>query len=200
MNIDKDTIERALRLLGEILERRNAPKIALAVCSGAALISLGWVQRTTHDVDIVALIDPHSGELCSPAPLPQALTDASRDVAEALGLEDNWLNNGPSRGEGGIYQVGLPKGFNERLTEKKYSDKLSVSFIGRLDQICFKTFAAADQGPGRHFDDLQTLKPSIEELSEAADWAITQDPSIGFHTILRDMIRSMGYEKLAERV
>ena len=34
-----------------------------------------------------------------------------------MGLDANWLNNGPSRGEGGLFQMGLPDGFADRLQE-----------------------------------------------------------------------------------
>lgn len=200
MEIDTNIIEQALRLLGEILEQRNSPRINLVVCGGAALIGHGWVERTTHDVDIVALLDENSGDICSPAPLPEFLLDAAHDVAETIGLENDWLNNGPSRGEGGLYQVGLPEGLKKRLALKDYGPKLTVGLIGRFDLICLKTLAAATQGPGRHFNDLEVLEPTTEELESAAEWAISQDPSPGFHKILTDMLRVMNHNELAERI
>ncbi len=102
-------------------------------------------------MDIVALLnDTH--ELASPDPLPDFLLKAAGQVARDLGLFEGWLNNGPSRGEGGLFQMGLPQGFVERLTEKKYGPRLSVFFIGRLDQVHFKLYATADQRDGTHLN------------------------------------------------
>ena len=70
-----------------------------------------------------------------------------------MGLVDNWLNNGPSRDEGGLFQMGLPVGFAERLKERVYGLRLTVYFAGRLDQIHFRLYAATDRG-GVHIDDL----------------------------------------------
>jgi hypothetical protein len=43
------------------------------------------VERTTRDVDIVALAD-EDGALIDPAPLPEPLVGAAREVAEDLSL------------------------------------------------------------------------------------------------------------------
>ena len=54
---------------------------------------------------------------------------------------------------------------------------MTVYFIGRLDQIHFKLYAAADQRDGTHLADLRALKPTDEELETAARWAMTHDVS-----------------------
>src|ERR1700682_2190302 len=100
----------------------------------------------------------------SPDPLPDFLIAAAKQVARVLGLFDNWLNNGPSSGEGGLYQMGLPEGITERLTGQEYGSRLMVYFIGRLDQIHFKLYAAADQRDGTHLTDLSALEPTDVEL------------------------------------
>jgi hypothetical protein len=74
-----------------------------------------------------------SAHLVSPDPLPDFLITAAKQVARDLGLFDNWLNNGPSSGEGGLYQMGLPEGITERLTGQEYGSRLMVYFIGRLE-------------------------------------------------------------------
>ena len=73
-------------------------------------------------------------------------------------------------------------------------------FIGRLDQICFKVFAAADAGPGRHLEDLRELKPTSGEMEIAARWVMQQDPSEGFRSMLKEMLRKIGYEQASERL
>ena len=99
-------------------------------------------------------------------------------MARDLGLPTGWLNNGPSRGEGGLFQLGLPAGFVGRLTGKNYGSRLAVHFSGRWDQIHFKLYAAADQRDGTQLTDLKALDPSAAELGAAARWAITQQFSL----------------------
>ena len=62
-------------------------------------------------------------------------------------LPEDWLNNGPSNGEGGLFRMGLPEGLAARLTWTTIGEKLALGFISRLDQIHFKLYAAVDQ-PG----------------------------------------------------
>ena len=101
---------------------------------------------------------------------------------------------------GGIFQLGLPEGIASRLHSRSYGDRLTVHFIGRLDQIHLKLYAAVDSGEGTHLDDLLSLKPDDVELETAARWAMTHDVSPGFRMILKDMLRQFGYEAVANRI
>jgi hypothetical protein len=197
--ITQSNLERAFKLLAGRLELAQNEPVRLVVCGGSALIATGLRQRTTRDVDIVALIDS-SQHLASPDPLPVFLLEAAKQVARDLGLFDNWLNNGPSRGEGGLYQMGLPDGFAGRLTERTYGPRVTVYFIGRLDQIHFKLYAAADQRDGTHLTDLRALKPTDAELETAARWAMTHDVSDGFKMVLKETLRELGHESVAENI
>ncbi|MDZ4168202.1 MAG: hypothetical protein U1E26_00910 [Coriobacteriia bacterium] len=62
-----------------------------------------------------------------------------------------------------------------------------VHFAGRIDQICFKTYAAADSA-GRHLTDLIALAPTSVEMEFAASWVTTQDDSEGFGSQLTELI------------
>jgi len=195
--LDHNVIDQALGLLDEILVEQQFGRFSLVVCGGAALIATRMVPRnTTRDVDVLALLDSCSA-LANPDPLPVAIRNASAAVARLLVLEPNWLNNGPSRGDTGLFQCGLPHGIENRLIVKEYGTALTVCFVGRLDQIHFKVFAAADQGPGRHFTDLEALQPTIEELETAARWATQHDPSDGFRELLSGMFKAMGHNELS---
>jgi len=167
------------------------------VCGGSALIMTGMVARTTRDVDIVALAT--SKTLHSPDPLPDDLRKAANEAAEDMGLPDNWLNNKPSRGEGGLFQMGLPGGLVERLHSQPYGSHLTVYFIDRLDQIHFKLYAAVDRG-GYHIDDLLGLVPTSDEIEMAARWAMSHDVSEGFALVLKDLLRKLGYAETADRL
>ncbi len=102
-------------------------------------------------------------------------------------------------GEGGLFQMGLPDGLSGRLHTRQYGVRLTVHFIGRLDQIHFKLYAAADRG-GYHITDLQALGPTAEEIEAAARWAMTHDVSSEFATILKHLLRELGYAESADRL
>lgn len=166
-----------LHALGDQLTEREQ-HLCLAVVGGAALLMLGLTSRVTRDVDVVALVD---GRALLPAEqLPAPLADAARVVARDFGLAEGWLNAGPTA----LLDFGLPEGFYERAHRRTYGDGLEVLFASRLDQVHFKLYAAADQGAGKHLDDLQALEPTANELLATARWSRTHDPSEGYRDVL----------------
>ena len=186
-------MNEALLLLNEQLILTDAPATEIVVCGGSALIATGLVPRTTQDVDIVALIQ--SNVLIDSEPLPDYLLDAADNVGTILSLPADWLNNGPAS----QFQMGLSPGFQERLTTVVVGKKLTVHYIGRYDQIFFKTFASADRG-GYHVSDLKALNPTEEELIAAAKWCMTQDTSEAFRMILKDMFNQLGWQNVSEQI
>jgi hypothetical protein len=134
------------------------------------------------------------------APLPEPLVIAAREVAVDLDLPVDWLNNGPSSDDGGLFRLGLPLGLAERLDWRDFGGKLAVAFVGRYDQIHFKLYAAVDQYGGYHATDLQALHPADEELLAAAAWSRSHDPSAGYLESLKTFLREFGYEHLVERI
>jgi hypothetical protein len=199
MTYQYEQFDKALRLLNGRLAIGAAPNYNLVVCGGTALMATGLIIRTTRDVDIVALADDEGG-LIDPAPLPDPLVKAAKEVADDLRLPEDWLNNGPSSGEGGIFRLGLPHGFADRLSWKRFGEKLTVAFIDRIDQIHFKLYAAVDRFGSYHATDLQELEPTDGELLAAAAWTRTHDPSEGYLESLKMFFRKFGYEHLADRV
>jgi Nucleotidyltransferase of unknown function (DUF6036) len=196
-SFDAPSLERAFETLSMRLQANDSDSHEIVVCGGSALILTGVVLRTTSDVDVVALGSYES--LASPDPLPESLACAARETAEDLGLDLNWLNNGPSRGEGGLFQMGLPDGIQTRWLTRVYGSRLTVHFIGRLDQIHFKTYASADRG-GYHIEDLLALDPTDDELVLAARWAMTHDVSDTFASILKHLFRSIDHGPAADRL
>jgi len=199
MTHDYEIFNQALHLLNGRLELAGAPRFNLVVCGGSALAATGLVTRTTKDVDIVALMDD-DGVLIDPAPLPQALVREAREVALDLGLQQDWLNNGPSSDEGGLFRLGLPDGFVERLSWVTIGERLTVGFISRYDQIHFKLYAAVDQSGSYHAIDLRELQPTDEELLAAAAWTRTHDLSAGYQQLLQWFLKEFGYGHLVDRV
>lgn len=172
MEIDRDRVDAALTALGEQL-RLAGERYELVVIGGSGLLALGLIDRTTRDVDLVAL--RRGDELVDPRPLPQGLLDARDRIADDFGLPENWLNAAPSS----LLGFGLPAGFVDRLERRDYGLALTVWLASRLDQIHFKLYALADQAPGSKHDlDLRALEPSREELVAAARWAITSPTTL----------------------
>jgi len=164
---DQKDIENRLSALGEHLESLTDEPVELLVCGGSALIVLGFAQRATKDVDVLAYVKKTaSGEIefINAKPLDDQLVEAAEKVARDFNLPDNWINTGPAS----AVDFGLPAGIMERVVTKNYGRKLTIHFLGRYDQIHFKLYASVDQGAGRHFDDLLALDPKANELEKAA--------------------------------
>jgi hypothetical protein len=190
MDITQDALDVILGALAEQLQSHDGRQ-EIVVAGGSALLALGLVRRTTRDVDVLAIAA--NGELHSAEPLPDTLREARDRVTRDLGLDENWLNAGPT----GLLTWGLPGGFWTRVVTRRYGDALTVHFVGRLDQIHFKLYAMVDQGGGRHETDLRALRPSREELIGAARWSMTHDPSPGYREMLRKALAGLGVEDVA---
>jgi hypothetical protein len=176
-------LELALKALGETLATRGLTA-RLAVVGGGALLLIGELERPTRDLDVVAQLD-EQGYL--PAdPLPSGLNAAVADVGRALGLDEDWLNPGPTA----LLQLGLPDGFAERTEVRRYGS-LELHLASRHDQIHFKLYAAVDQGPSsKHTSDLAELEPTRDELLTAAQWARTHEPS---EALRAELIRALAH-------
>jgi len=77
---------------------------------------------------------------------------------------------------------------------------LTVHFIDRFDQICFKAYAAINGRGDQHLSDLQILNPSQEEMLSAAQWCLKQDASEVFPQIVISFLEQTGYQDVAERI
>jgi hypothetical protein len=187
VNITGESLEVLLGALSEQLGVLGC-HIEIVVIGGSALTALGLVRRVTRDVDVLAIAD--KGKLHLAEPLPDALLSARAAVARDFGLDQNWLNPGPTD----LIKWGLPNGFMTRVVTRHYGPALDVHFAGRVDQIHFKIFAMVDQRGGRHETDLRALEPTAAELIAAARWSITQDPSPGYRSVLVEALRYLGVD------
>lgn len=181
----RDAAERLLSALSEQLAAAGR-RYELVVIGGSGLLALGIIERSTRDVDLLALRS--DDELGSAKPMPAALEAARNRVARDFSLPADWLNPGPTD----LLDFGLPEGFIDRLERRDYGQALTVYFASRYDQIHFKLYALVDQGPGKHEDDLRALSPTEEELVAAARWSRSHDPSEGYAQILGEVLAHMG--------
>jgi hypothetical protein len=186
--IGREQLEAALAALGELLAARGV-HYELVLVGGGNLILRGLITRpTTKDLDL--LVERVLDLIRPLRPMPQVLHDAVIDVGRAFGLTDDWLNVGPDS----LLDLGLPDEFAERLERRDFGG-LVVWLAGRYDMVCFKLYAAVDQGPrSRHFQDLLDLRPDGDDLLGAARWAVTHDPSPGFRSLLVETLRALGVE------
>jgi hypothetical protein len=183
--------ERLLSALGEQLAA-SGEHFELVVVGGSGLLALGEIERSTRDVDLVAL--RNGDELGAAQPLPGPLRRAAERVARDFGLDEGWLNGGPTS----LLDLGLPEGFLGRLDSRSYGEALIVHFASRYDQVHFKLYAMVDEGgPGKHEQDLRALAPSEAELLAAAHWSRTHDPSEGYRGALLLALRHLGVSDAA---
>ena len=192
-------VEKILSALGEQLEDLVNEPVEILVCGGSALNVLGVVQRATEDVDVLAYVKRNkAGEvfLVKAEPLTDELAAAAKKVARDFNLPEKWLNPGPAS----AVDFGLPNGLMERVITRKYGRKLIVHYLGRYDQIHFKLYAAVDLGAGKHLDDLLALKPTSDELENAARWTMTHDVSEGFKQNLKSLLNYLGFKDVTERL
>ena len=196
----RETVDGALSLLAAALEASGSGPYEIIVIGGAALSILGLGVRPTKDIDVLGLrgMSADSRELVvvKHKPLPAPLLGAAAQVADALGLDREWLNAGPAD----LLDQGLPEGFEQRLKAESYGARLTVWLPARQDLICFKAYAAADTGIGRHTEDLLALQASCDELLAGALWARSQDPSEAFLEMLVGLLRYFGCDDAAEAI
>ena len=197
MVISPITLDSALTALAEFIQ--NERPLHFVVCGGSSLLALGMVTRTTtRDVDVLALIQDDT--LVTAKPLPEYLTIAIDQVGREMGFIKNRFNTGPS--DDSFFRFGLPNGLKDRLTSRDYGPALRISYIGRIDQIHLKLYAAADNGPGssRHSLDLNDLAPTSQELLQAARWTLQHDSSEGFIMLLSETLRQLGHEEIIHQL
>lgn len=186
--IGRAQLETALTALGELLTARELHYEVVLVGGGNLILRELIARPTTKDLDILGARTANGVDQMRP--MPEPLRAAVIDVGRAFGLADDWLNTGPDS----LLDLGLPDGFSERLERRDFGG-LVAWLAGRFDMVCFKLYAAVDQGPrSRHFQDLREMEPERDDLLAAARWATSHDPSPGFRSLLVDTLRRLGVE------
>ncbi len=192
---EQSEIEELLTLLnGALVVEDDAYPIELLVCGGAALLVTGLTTRATEDIDVLALVEDEQDVAAKP--FPDVLDRAVKRVARDRQLPPDWMNPGPAD----MQRWGLPVGCLERAARVRYGDYLSVWYLGRLDQIHLKLYAAVDQSGGKHLSDLRVLEPTSSELKNAARWCQQHDPSEGFRMLLVNFLSQIGFDDVASQL
>ena len=197
----KQGIEEALKRLNAKMVYAEMELVELVSCGGASLNLMGWVSRSTSDVDIICLAQVGAKgkvQLKPEKPLPPQFIALVAEVGRELGLKEEWLNFGPAP----LVEFGLPLGLERRLKRKSYGRCLALHLVSRLDQIHLKIYATMDPKTRleTHLGDLLDLEPTEAETQAAVDWLLTRKTSRDFRRKLKDVLDRIGHEKLAERL
>ena len=175
MNTSSDILG-ALKLLEEELKTLQETR-TLVACGGGVLSIMGIISRQTRDLDvIIPSIDP-------------VLLTCSHKVALSLGLDKDWLNNGPSG-----FVRDLEKGWELRTDTIFKGSFLLVKALGRRDLIATKLQGMCDRDE-YDMEDVLGLKPTTEEVLSLKAWLLNQDAS----SYWPERVESQ-YEKLLERI
>ena len=178
-----DVLPEALQAVGALLAAEQS-HASIVVVGGASLNLLGLVERTTHDVDVIARSTGGDAVLVPPDPLPPALVRAIVRVARDFALPDDWINTLVAK----QWSQGLPPWLAEDLEWRDFGG-LQVGLAGRRTLIALKLLAAADQSPRSvHAQDLVALAASDAELEDASAWVVTQDASPEFPRLVQEII------------
>lgn len=181
-------LEEVLQAVGDLLKAQGED-VGIVVVGGASLNLMGFVLRTTNDVDIIATVQPGAtgGDIQlhpPPEPLPDPLQRAIDTVARDFGLPADWMNTEIAA----QWTQGLPPWLADDLTWRRYGG-LEVGLAGRRTLIALKLFAAVDRGPRSvHYQDLVALEPALDELRDVAAWVSTQDAAAEFSEMVDQVI------------
>lgn len=195
----KKNIEEALKQLNAKIVYAELPSLRLVSCGGASLNIMGWVDRSTSDVDILCEATIGRGgkvRLEARKTLTPQLKKLIAEVGQELGLQEEWLNLGPAL----LMNFGLPTGIEQRLQPKSFGEGLTLFIISRLDQIHFKMYAAMNpkERSEIHLSDLLELGPSVEEARAAVRWLSKRKHSSAFKKKLKEVLDRIGHAALAQ--
>jgi len=151
---------------GSVCLPRN--RRSFVVCGGSSLIARGYVSRVTRDVDVVARRVRGTG-LVSARPLPPACWRRRSEWLRTSAYHP-LLNDGPA-----IFRNGFARRFRRPAAIRSYGTHLNIWFIDRIDQIYFKLYAAADQGPASTWRSDGCIPPVMN----------CSGRSLAFHTMCR---------------
>jgi len=197
----KQGIEDALHRLNAKMVYAEMHPVELVSCGGASLNLMGWVSRSTNDVDIICVAQVSNRKAVKMLPeelLPPKFAALVAEVGRELGIKETWLNFGPAP----LMEFGLPAGLERRLKRKSYGRCLALHLISRLDQIHLKMYAAMDPKSRLeiHLGDLLDLEPTATEAQAAVDWLLQRKTSPAFRRKLKQVLDRIGHEKLAQQL
>jgi len=194
--MNESSLIAAFALLDDFLTAGKSAPIWLVVGGGSALLVQRLSTRQTKDVYVMALRE-WEGNVVSAYPLPAAVKNAARKVAEELRLDPNWLNGATSLH--GPDLCALPAWFWQELDTRAYGTCLKISFIGRKGLILLKLSAALDRDQRRDLEDLTCLKHTSAEVEDLLRWILLHVHETSTHPKLPTLLHELGHADLIPR-
>ncbi len=189
-----------LEELSQWLEFEDCEPIEWVVCGGAAMALQNLNLRTTRDVDVLGQWNAGLLEISRIEDFPDEVKACIRKVAqnhsELQGLKENWVHLGPRK----LVEFGLPRGFEQRLTTRKFGKRLALHLLDRADLLPLKLYAASDEFCRRqevHLQDVKSLTPSFDELDRAVDWMRTLPDFEKIRTEIKNVLERLDHADLA---
>lgn len=153
-----NTIEAALRRLGEELAYHTEVKIVLVGGAAGMLTNLLGPNQVTGDCDVMVYL---------PEEAMAAVELAAERVAAALELSPTWLNSDVQ-----LRIDALPDGWEQRTQYVGVYGLLHVEAVSRIDLIAMKVLAGREQDLEHlealrmRADDVEFVRSYLEDLRE----------------------------------
>jgi len=145
--MNTSTVEKALRLLGEVLEYHCDIEILLVGGAAGMLTGVLAHNRITMDCDVMVYLPPEA---------MSAVELAAGRVAAEMGLSPTWLNSDVQ-----LRLDALPDDWSQRKIPVGMYGRLRVNAASRPDLIAMKVLAGRDQD----IEDLQTMRIRQDEVA-----------------------------------
>jgi len=146
-NMNTQTVEKALRRLGDKLDPERQVEILLVGGAAGMVTGVFAANRVTTDCDVMVYL---------PAKALAAVESAAEQVADELQLAPNWLNSNVQ-----IRLDTLPDGWEGRKQWVNRYGPMNVYAASRIDLIAMKVLAGRDQD----IEDLDALKVCTDDLA-----------------------------------
>ncbi|AYF44402.1 hypothetical protein BALOs_1401 [Halobacteriovorax sp. BALOs_7] len=142
-------IDLALKKLNDFLAKEGKA-LEFVICGGALIYLSGYNSRPTQDVDVLKGFN-------------EVLKQASKDIAEELGISEKWLNPHVE-----VFVEYFPEGWEDRVELVRNYSNLEVFGVSRQDLISNKLKSLLTREADRQ--DLILMKVSREEFDIAVSF------------------------------
>jgi len=167
--IEKKNLNSLFKELDDALSLKKEKK-SIIIYGGAALISLGILDRATVDIDV---FQPQ---------IDETFLKVINKVGEAHSFGELWINS-----TGNAFVKELPSKWEDRVDLIFDGKYLTVSRLGRLDLIFTKLLAELDRQ--EDMADLMRLKPTDSELERIQEPLLLLEDNELWKTKVEEIIK-----------
>ncbi|MBN2285924.1 MAG: hypothetical protein JXI43_05710 [Tissierellales bacterium] len=179
---ETEIIEHLKMLADWIRVKHPGDYFELVVVGGAAMTLEGFKDQTT-DIDVIR-----------PEVLPEPIANGVANIGKIRRLGPGWLNSDVAnmllKATGSVI---LPEYFNEISRSIEVSNNLKISLIGRQALIFLKLYASTPSYR-KHTDDINRLKPTTAEITEAVRFVLSIDGTDMRRDDLRIVLKDLRFD------